>query len=69
MSDSGAPGEAFGVALPGEHIELSLRLRMGESYERDGQRERARAIYQELLAGELPEWAVPVVQRRLEQTR
>lgn len=62
-------GEALGVALPGEHIELSLRLRMGESYERDGQAERASAIYQELLAGELPAWAIPVVQRRLEQTR
>ena len=61
--------EALAITTPYEPIHLSLQLRLGENHERAGQHDRARAIYEGLLAGELPEWAVPVVQRRLEQTR
>ena len=60
--------EAGQVATPGSHIALSLRLRMGESYERSGQFAQARGVYEALLAGPLPSWARPVVQLRLAQT-
>ena len=59
--------EALEITRPGEHIALSLRLRLGESHEADHRPERARRVYEELLAGELPRWARPVVQLRLAQ--
>lgn len=59
--------EALEVADRWEHIALSVQLRLGESHELDGRPERARTVYRRLLAGELPRWARPVVQRRLAQ--
>ncbi|MFP4249336.1 MAG: tetratricopeptide repeat protein [Armatimonadota bacterium] len=59
--------EALEVAKPGGHVELSLRLRLGESHEADGRPERARRVYEQLLHGDLPSWARPVVHRRLAQ--
>jgi tetratricopeptide (TPR) repeat protein len=60
-------GEALEFAEPGGHVALSVRLRIGESHERDGNHENAREVYAELLSAELPSWARPVVQARLAQ--
>ncbi len=59
--------EALEIVKPGEHVELSLRLRLGESHEADGRPDRARYVYEELLSEELPRWARPVVRFRLAQ--
>lgn len=60
--------EALAITTPDEPIHLSLQLRVGENHERAGQHGRAREIYEHLLAGDLPAWAIPVVQSRLAQT-
>lgn len=60
--------EALEAADSDGHIALSLRLRVGESYERDGQWQQAYEVYEQLLTGPLPSWARPVVQVRLAET-
>ncbi len=59
--------DALELTVPDEHIWLSLHLRIAENYEHDGQPRRADEIYEELLAAELPQWAVPVLTMRLAQ--
>lgn len=60
--------DALGLTQPDKPIALSLRLRLGESHERDDQPNEARVIYGDLLNSPLPAWARPVVQMRLAQT-